>query len=111
MSVNNAYHAIEQGWDVTYRLEPQERAILRLIEQAGDRAGYLTVDRVVSQDGANARRVHDLAQAGYCELCDHPTDRGPQGQPASSVQLTDEGRVALTRQYGVHRPGRLGRSC
>ncbi len=95
---------------LSYRLEPQERAILRLIEQAGDRAGYLAVDRVVSQDGANARRVLDLARAGYCELCDHPTDRGPQGQPASSVQLTDEGRVALIRQYAMRPAGRPSRS-
>ena len=85
-----------------YKLGPHERTILRMIEQAGDQAGHLTVDRILRGGDTSPNRVRDLVLAGCCELCDHPTERDPHDRPSCAVCITEAGRIALTQPPRLH---------
>ena len=78
--------------DVSNRLRRQERTVLRIIEQAGDSAGLLMMDRITGLGVVDVNRVHDLVVAGCCEFCGHPSERTRSSQPASAVRITQDGR-------------------
>jgi hypothetical protein len=75
------------------KLTPKKR---ELLERIAKMDGRLLELQLAASGGASYDRLSELRNAGYAEVCDHPTviDRA-SGYPARAVRITDTGREAL----------------